>query len=108
MKTLAETKIKLINPWAKFKFGMTAETYNALRKADRRPREGTRDGRNYDKRRAIEYMRLLTGKTIVAAEFDKTIDRVRWVKTSLGEKLEIPNWDWTGVAIDEDTFELLQ
>jgi len=99
-------KIKLTNAWAKYKFGMTAETYNEARKADRAPREGTRDGRRYDENRAVKYMSTLTGKIIVGAKWSKDETRVQFVKTRTGDLIEIPNWDFAPEIVEETECEM--
>lgn len=97
-------KIKFVNAWARLKDGMTTETRNALLKADRKPAQGTRDGRKYDERRACEYMRQLTGDEFFKAVWDESNRVVHYViRHHDNAKVEIPNWDAAIVETDLDT-----
>jgi len=84
MASLAERGIKFSNKWAKLKNGMTAETWNDLK---------PKRGKEYDESRALEYMRVMTGKeynAVVWAVCDAGIKRVRYV-TIMSQKESI--WD---------------
>lgn len=70
----------------KFKYGMTAETYNALERHDR----AVRSTKAYYERKACEYMTWYLGKSVSSCKWEG--DRIRYVYAG-GEKIEIPHWN---------------
>lgn len=65
-------------------------TINALRRADKPPKEGTKAGREYDERRAKAYMTWKLGSPVYHCKWDG--NRVRWVFCD-GAIHEIPHWN---------------
>lgn len=73
---------------------MTRETRDSFSHSNRSPRQGTRDGRQHDECRAIEYLRQIHGETPRKIKWDG--DLIRWFELSDGVQREIPHWNWNG------------
>jgi hypothetical protein len=118
MPTLSERGIKLTNSWAKYKNGMTTETWKALN-----PRMTKED----DKQRALAYMAWKTGErfdSVVWVADDNGVQRIRYVyakpkavsewdkkrrryievQPEPTQYVEIPHWDFSPAIIEDVDF----
>lgn len=71
MLTLSERGLKLSNSWAKYKNGMTTETWNDLK---------PKRNKEYDEERAKKYMAWYLSKKTSENYFASSFDKVVWEK----------------------------